>query len=243
MSWAALAWATKQNTGKSTSKIVLLAYADRHNEETGCAYPSIAWLCAFTEMNRKTVVTAVAHLEALGLLTETENRAGSTKQIKVYKVNVGTVPKTEQFQKRNSTEKSVKQYRKRDTEPFLEPIPFVISNDMTFPANDVQVEESDESLKPAEVVEAWNIVAKRKGLPLVKKLTRERQRRLGARLKDHTIDEFTEAIKAIDRSPFLHGDNNRGWRADFDFLLQPNSFTKLIEGAYDRAEPKQARFR
>ena len=106
------------------------------------------------------------------------------------------------------------------------------------PANDF---EAEESLKPAEVVEAWNIVAAKHGLPLVKKLTPARQRALNARLRQHTIEDFTEAIAAIGRSPFLHGENNRGWRADFDFLLQPTSFLRLIEGTYDSADPKQTR--
>ena len=90
-------------------------------------------------------------------------------------------------------------------------------------------------------MEAWNIVAAKHGLPLVKKLTPARQRALNARLRQHTIEDFTEAIAAIGRSPFLHGENNRGWRADFDFLLQPTSFLRLIEGTYDSADPKQTR--
>lgn len=107
------------------------------------------------------------------------------------------------------------------------------------PANDF---EAEESLKPAEVVEAWNIVAAKHGLPMVKKLTPARKRALNARLRQHTIQDFSEAIAAIGRSPFLHGENNRGWRADFDFLLQPTSFTRLIEGTYDSADAKPPRF-
>ena len=34
---------------------------------------------------------------------------------------------------------------------------------------------------------------------------------------------------------FLRGDNDRGWRADIDFVLQAASFTKLMEGSYERA--------
>jgi hypothetical protein len=40
-------------------------------------------------------------------------------------------------------------------------------------------------------------------------------------------------MDALERSAFCRGENDRGWRADFDFLLQPKSFTKLLEGAYD----------
>ncbi len=43
---------------------------------------------------------------------------------------------------------------------------------------------------------------------------------------------LTEAIWTIPRTPFCLGENDRGWKANFDFLLQPTSFTKLLEGTY-----------
>ena len=76
-------------------------------------------------------------------------------------------------------------------------------------------------------------MAERKGLPKVKLLTAQRTKHLKARIRDYAIDDFTDAISAIERSRWLCGENDRGWKADFDFLLQPKSFTKLIEGSYD----------
>lgn len=121
MSWQALAWAAKCHTGSASEKLMLLAYADRHNEETGCAYPSVAWLCDFSSLNRKTVIAAVARLEAAGLISDTGERAGRTKQMKVYRVHLETVPKAVQSLKRNSSDISSKQSQKRDTEPSREP--------------------------------------------------------------------------------------------------------------------------
>ncbi len=89
-------------------------------------------------------------------------------------------------------------------------------------------------LKPEHVVEAWNDMAEPLGLPTVRKLTPERRKRLATRIRSNTIDEFTEAIAAVPRSPFLRGENNRGWKADFDWMLEPKNFTKLTEGTYDR---------
>jgi hypothetical protein len=117
VSQVARTWAATVKTGKASYKAVLKAYADRHNEETGFAFPSIAWLCEDTELDRKTVINAVAHLEAAGLMIDTGHRTGTTKQVKVYGLAIVTVPKTERFQKRNSTENDDKQSQKRDTEP------------------------------------------------------------------------------------------------------------------------------
>jgi hypothetical protein len=227
MSFSALAWASKYRAQSAAIKLVLFAYADRHNEETGCAYPSIPWLCEFTSLNRKTIISAVSQLESDGVLQDTGERAGKTCQIKVYRLEMSTVPKTEQSRKRNSTDFPAKQSQKRDTDTVLEPLTPVSSNEDTPPADPV--------LRPEHVVEAWNEMAAPRGLPIVKKLTPTRTKRLRTMIREHPLEDFTEAIDAVPRSPFLLGENGRGWKADFDFFLQPKSFTKLIEGSYDGA--------
>jgi hypothetical protein len=103
--------------------------------------------------------------------------------------------------------------------------PSVISDEITPPSE-------NPVLKPEHVVEAWNEMAARTGLPTVRKLTPDRVKALGRRIKENTIQDFTEAIDAIERSPFLRGDSKRGWRADFDFLLSPTKFNRLLEGTY-----------
>lgn len=122
MSFDALAWAGKCQPGSAARKLVLLALADRHNPESNVAYPSITWLAEWTGLNRKTIITALADLEALKMISDSGKRAGKTGQIKAYSLHIGTVPKTEQSQKRNSSIFSVKQSQKRDTEPVREPV-------------------------------------------------------------------------------------------------------------------------
>lgn len=89
-------------------------------------------------------------------------------------------------------------------------------------------------LSASEVVDAWNEMADRHDLARIAKLTPARKRNLTARICEYSIDEWKRALGAIERSDFLRGKNDRGWRANFDFLLQPSSFIKLIEGQYDR---------
>jgi hypothetical protein len=103
--------------------------------------------------------------------------------------------------------------------------PPVISDEITPPSE-------NPVLKPEHVVEAWNEMAARTGLPAIRKLTPDRVKALDRRIKENTIQDFTEAIDAIERSPFLRGDSKRGWRADFDFLLSPTKFNRLLEGTY-----------
>lgn len=74
------------------------------------------------------------------------------------------------------------------------------------------------------------------GLPEAQGLSRKRRLALKARLRDcGGIAGWRIAMDRVRSSPFLRGDNDRGWRASLDFLLKPESFAKLMEGAYDPA--------
>lgn len=101
------------------------------------------------------------------------------------------------------------------------------------PANDTP------GVEPSHVIDEWNKIAVAKGLPQVKAITGSRLRQLNARIREHSLSDWMDAFDAIERNPWMHGDNDRGWRADFDFMLQPSSFQKLIEGSYDRAQSVQ----
>jgi hypothetical protein len=82
-------------------------------------------------------------------------------------------------------------------------------------------------------VGAWNDLASRCGLSQVSKLTDQRKAKLRARLRDSGgVETFCAAVEKIASSPFLRGEK-KDWKADFDWLLQEKSFTKLREGAYD----------
>jgi len=94
---------------------------------------------------------------------------------------------------------------------------------------------SDDDLTVNDVVEAWNDLAVDRGLPKVSMVTEARRRQVQARIKEYPdAGDWSKALSAIDKSKFLCGDNDRGWRANFDFLLQPSTFIKLLEGTYDR---------
>ena len=120
-------WKVRQKQKKGGSlkplkKLVLLSLADRASEDH-CAYPSMARLVEDTEMDRKTVLKIIDELIEDGLIVDTGERKGRTKQVKVYQLlgvkgretipttvllntedtdlnspNGGTVPTTEQFQ-------------------------------------------------------------------------------------------------------------------------------------------------
>lgn len=88
--------------------------------------------------------------------------------------------------------------------------------------------------------------AQRANLPVPHKVTADRRRKIEARLKEHGESVWAEACRKMADSAFCRGENERGWRADLDFLCQPKSFNGLLEGKYDdrqsRAPPSRESF-
>lgn len=111
--------------------------------------------------------------------------------------------------------------------------PLTTNQDISSSKEDVSSGD-DAPVTQDEVLEYWNTIAGRIGLAKISKLTPARRQKLQARIKEFPdVESWSTAFKNIERSPFLRGDNDRGWKANFDFLLQPGSFVKLIEGVYN----------
>lgn len=98
----------------------------------------------------------------------------------------------------------------------------------------------DPARPPADVetaFEAWNELARRLGLPVAKVLDEGRRRSIRKRLAEGGLEAWTQALRAIAASRHCRGGNDRKWRADLDFVCQPKSWRRLLEGFYgDDAE-------
>ncbi len=101
-------------------------------------------------------------------------------------------------------------------------------------SNEDMSSDDDAPVRPQEIIDAWNSMARRVGLSEIKVLNSKRMVSLKARIREcPDVETWSVALQNIERSKFLRGENDRGWKANFDFLLQPSSFTKLIEGSYN----------
>lgn len=86
----------------------------------------------------------------------------------------------------------------------------------------------------AQAVQVWNQLAKAEGLAIVQKMSAIRKAKLKSRLKDcGGLEGWNIALDKIRGSPGLLGQVGEPWKADFDFLIQEQSFIKLMEGKYD----------
>ncbi|HUS92195.1 MAG TPA: hypothetical protein VM695_10120 [Phycisphaerae bacterium] len=95
----------------------------------------------------------------------------------------------------------------------------------------------------AEIIEAWNHLAEIHALSQVKSLTSERQRSLHARwTSPFWRENWRKALDLIPQSSFCLGQNDRNWRANFEWFARPNTVPKLMEGFYaDGRSSKRSR--
>lgn len=86
----------------------------------------------------------------------------------------------------------------------------------------------------SEIVEQFNFTCNR--LPKVIKITDKRKKSIDSRIKEYNQETIYKVFDMVASNKFLNGDNDRGWKADFDWLLNPNNFIKVLEGKYNNQE-------
>ena len=96
MSNAALNWAFSTALPKAVDKLLLVCLAN-YADDTGLCFPSQAKIVGDTSLDRKTVIAGMGRLAARGLITDTNDRKGATRQVVVWRLALngpvnGTVP-------------------------------------------------------------------------------------------------------------------------------------------------------
>ena len=99
-----------------------------------------------------------------------------------------------------------------------------------------KIKFSDYSLVVADVdirriTDAWNDL----GLGQVRRIPREskRMKLLCALVNDYGLDAVLATIARVRNSYFLCGQRENGWTANFDWLIKPDNFLKVMEGQYN----------
>lgn len=69
-------------------------------------------------------------------------------------------------------------------------------------------------------------------MPQVQKLTDKRKKTIDNFIKEFSEEQFEQICKIANCSNFLTGNNDKGWKADFDFLMRIDKATNILEGKY-----------
>lgn len=76
-----------------------------------------------------------------------------------------------------------------------------------------------------------------KNLPKYTKITDKRKSMVNARIKEYSVDTVLNGLDMASKSEFLNKSENKSWY-NFDWIFNPNNFVKILEGKYNKAEPK-----
>lgn len=101
-------------------------------------------------------------------------------------------------------------------------------------SDSVSVSVSDNGIDINSIIEIYNNTSFSK----VEKITKMRMSHLKARIKEYSVQTVIDVIQRADRSDFLKGKNDRNWKANFDFIVKPEKFVKILEGFYDNKKER-----
>lgn len=237
----------KRNLRTPMRKSVMALLADKASDDGSGIYASKQTMADELCCSRQAVIDTIKGLEADGLLVVLGHRKAPNGYTVEYAIEVDQLEALPlvacHAARANTSSRLTGQRRGRvnvadGSTSLASPVKLADTNPPE-PTSSVASQPTKEkpekpALLPEHVLEVWNDMAGRLGLPKAK-MNDQRRRTLLVRIRSYTIADFTEAIGCIERNSWMHGANERGWRADFDFLLQAKSFAKLVEGSYDRA--------
>lgn len=95
--------------------------------------------------------------------------------------------------------------------------------------------KEDMSNKVQEFINNYNAICK--SLPKCQRTTTKRSKGIANILKKFSQQEIIQVFNNLETSDFCKGNNNRGWRASIDFILNEEKFIKTLEGAYNNHMP------
>lgn len=82
-----------------------------------------------------------------------------------------------------------------------------------------------------EIVEKYNV--KFAGiLPKVTAITDKRKKAMNTCVKQFGIESIEKVFDNVLSSNFLTGNNDRGWKCDFDFIFTASKYVRILEGNY-----------
>ena len=105
--------------------------------------------------------------------------------------------------------------------------------------NCAKKEKAENDYKWDEIREWFNSKVAHSNIPQVRALNDKRKTIFRKAMKAFGREKVAEAVTKAATVPFLNGDNDRHWVADFDFILNENKLPRILENYYDHLHEKQ----
>ena len=94
------------------------------------------------------------------------------------------------------------------------------------------------ALDMKSLMDFFNTTMKKYGalIPAIRTISGPRKTHTLARIREYGKETFAQMIRMAAESDFLNGKNAKGWTANYDWLVLPNNFVKVIEGNYNNRQ-------
>lgn len=97
----------------------------------------------------------------------------------------------------------------------------------------IQHECNDDGNIIKEVGDYYNKVMLGHSMPQIRAITPKRKSFVRSRIKEYGLEQVYKVIDNAAQSSFLNGGGNQGFVADFEWIMRPNNFIKVLEGKYN----------
>lgn len=176
--------------------------------------------------DKRTVYSALSELAELNLINAIKNNGEITEYSLVLDepepvaINAGT---------KNATGSN------KCTEPVTKNVPATSSKKCTSTKDNIKNNITKENNIDFDLVmDAYNDAVEKR-LPQIQKMTTARKNAVKKLLKEFDQPTFQNLANYFydfveQAKPFYFGENDRNWRADFDYIVKPKTHLKLVEG-------------
>lgn len=233
--------------GSTAQKMVLLKLADNANDKGEC-FPSYETIARHCEISRQSAINHIKSLCKKGFVRKVTRKTDKGHTSNLYILDLETKSLDEGSQ--NSVPEVVKEFDHgsqtiglggsqkflpRTSQSFNQSINLKkLSSDDSKPAKQISVNRQT-NIPYQEIMQAFNESAGDR-LPNAESLNDKRKRAISKFLKELKEPTVESAKNYFDyfmetASAWYFGENNRGWRANFDYLLRPETVLKTREGA------------
>lgn len=217
----------------STQKLVLLKLADCGDDKGKNIFPAVGTIAQQTGLYERTVRRTLKELREMNIIKIVKPADNRYQKTNVYAIDLKRlsiappVRETGVSQKQEPPVTETPTPCSSDTQTIIEPS---INRDIKY------IDEMKEIYNDV----LGNI------LPACRSISATRRRKMQAIYKrdfNQNLSEWKEYCERILRCPFLIGDNDKGWMASFDWIIETRNLNKILEGNYEprvsKIKPKQ----
>ena len=244
-----------------TEKVLFGFIQNLSKTEKGC-WASNKWLGGLIGVKGQTISNAISNLKKLQFINVEyiilpDGRTGrrifvNSKYHEIYEkmliekynnINTGILERLYPY-----TKKDITSYNSLNTKINIE-----VNNKINKEINNILPAESENTIRNNKIAkdlskcknmdkcpynkikDMYNSVCT--SLPQIKVLSSSRKKIIYSRWKqyDRDLSIFEELFDKASKSKFINGNNEHKWHADFDWLINENNMTKVLEGKYDNS--------